>query len=95
MSNDGLYVFGPGYSAINYGEKYDSKIRQVIISGEDRSYLSRTSGDGFPDNVDFHVKEPYIPLREASHTNVEMIETTLNFDEFIEMLREGGVRFPE
>lgn len=91
-------VFGKDFNALNYGKTYsmtfNGKERLIIISGDARSYMSSTPERGFPDNAEFSVRGPRIPIREASHvTDCKSIRSEISLDEFVELLRDKGMRF--
>ena len=98
-------VRGYDFRALNYGRRYGRMMERDHIkisiqgSAEDIGYSSVSPADGFPANVTF--RRGGRGFREISHLQsfnrdiggMIEIKSDLTLDEFVQLLRDGGMRF--
>ncbi len=92
-----FWMEGLDFNALNYGSEY-SKIRgnnrKLAISGNNESYLSITPEMGFPNNIEFYLREPRMVLTESTHIgNYDIICFELNLQQLIQIFKEKEIRF--
>ena len=99
VRNQGTWVNGKGFHALNYGKDYSSirgNVRKVGIVSSQISYLTLTPEKDFPQDAFFEKREPNMALTEASHVgNMETVRTGLTLEKIVKILKQRGIRFED
>lgn len=93
-------IKGKDFELLNCGRDYCDKVyngfRKVVISGDAYGFFSVSERDKFPDDLDFKMSAPKIPLIDLTKVGKfnYMAITDFGMDDLEELLKEKGAIFP-
>jgi hypothetical protein len=92
-------IKGKDFDLLNCGKRYCDKVygglRKVVISGDRCSFYSVTEGDRYPDNLNFNMSAPRIPLLDLTKVGKFgfMAKDSMSIDDLEKLLKEKGAKF--